>query len=675
MSVYLHDIPLDEAKATFINALTTAGLKRILFKEYVPLNEKVVGRILAAPVYAKISSPHYHAAAMDGFAVKAESTNEAQPTMPKQLDLGDKNQAIMETIYVDTGDPIPQGFNAVIPIENTEPLTANRETSTDIRNPRYIRIRSGVPPWSNIRPLGEDIVATQLLFPAGHIVRPIDIGAIAAAGHTRIRVARKPRVAIIPTGSELVEIGSKLLPGAIIEFNSLILASMVNEWGGKARRYPITRDIFSEICERVIEASQDNDLILLNAGSSAGSEDFSAAVVEKFGKLLVHGIAIRPGHPVILGMLDGVMLEEQASKRSDPIKVKEKKWIPIIGVPGYPVSATLINELFVEPLLALWTGRLPMERPRELARITHKITSPPGNDDFIRVALGEVNNHLLAIPLSRGAGVISSLVQADGLLQVPSGIPGIDSGQFVEISLLRSKELIKKTILCIGSHDLTLDLLSRFLSTRERRLTSINVGSQGGLVAINKGDAHLAGSHLLDTETGQYNLSYIRKYIHGKKINVYGFVDRDQGLIVKKGNPKNIKDLWDISRTDVFYINRQRGAGTRVLLDYMLGNLGLSAEKIQGYDNEEYTHLNVAAAIVSGRADCGLGIPSAAQALGLDFIPITQEKFQLIIPEENINQEILIPLFDILTSNEFKKEVERMPGYKTEELGKLICTI
>ncbi|HJS19892.1 MAG TPA: molybdopterin-binding protein, partial [Anaerolineales bacterium] len=332
MSVYLHDIPLPDALARMKQALQDAGLWGVLGIETIPLDEDVLGRITAEPVWAKLSSPHYHASAMDGFAVRAVATNGALPSKPLTLQIGP------EAEYVDTGDPLPEWANSVIPIENVESLDEAGNITTEIRKPTCIRIRTSVAPWSHVRLLGEDIVATQLVLPAGHLLRPADLGAVAAAGHQEIRVARKPKVAILPTGSELVPIGSSLKAGDILEYNSLVLAAQIKSMGGEPTRYPITKDDFEQICEKVQEAALTHDLILLNAGSSAGAEDFSAGVVEKLGQLLVHGVAVRPGHPVILGLVNR-KLEEVT---------------PIIGVPGYPVSAAMTIEIFVEPLIAQW---------------------------------------------------------------------------------------------------------------------------------------------------------------------------------------------------------------------------------------------------------------------------------------------------------------------------------
>ena len=592
---------------------------------------------------------------MDGFAIKAENTFGAMPTSPLVLLIPDQAK------YVDTGDPLPDWANAVIPIENVETLDLSGDLTENPRFGNKIRIRAASTPWKHVRTVGEDFVATQLVLPTGHVLRPVDLGAIAASGHSSVRVTHLPEVAVLPTGTELVKIGEEIKKGDIIEFNSVVLSAQIKSWGGIAHRYPITSDDFDLICNRVQEAADQNDLILLNAGSSAGSEDFSAAVVSKLGQLLVHGIAVRPGHPVILGMI----------RRSEKSKTPGKK-VPIIGVPGYPVSAALTGEVFVQPLLSLWLGDRSIPRKEITANLTRKITSPAGDDDYMRVIVGRVADKMLAAPISRGAGVISSMVRADGITVIPRSVQGMEAGTPVKVSLYRSEAELAATIFAIGSHDMTLDLLAQYLNNMGRRLVSANVGSLGGLIALRRGEAHIAGSHLLDPESGEYNLSYIDQYLSAEPVKVVTWVGREQGLVVKKGNPKEIRDLKDLKRPDVAYINRQRGAGTRVLLDYHLQKLQISAEDIIGYDQEEFTHLGVATAVESNRADCGMAVAAAARALDMDFIPLYKERYDLIIPCKFCEGDLLAPLFELMQNTEFKNAVQSMPGYDVSEMGRIV---
>jgi putative molybdopterin biosynthesis protein len=634
---YLEDIALAEALARFWQALAEADALRPLAGEWVPVAE-ALGRVTAAPVWAKVSSPHYHAAAMDGYAVRAADTYGATETAPLRLRLG------AQATYVDTGDPIPPGCDAVIPIEQVQ-----------VRD-GWVEILASVAPWQHVRPMGEDMVATELVLPENHLLTPADLGAIAGCGHAEVLVRRRPRVAIQPTGTELVAPGSDLRPGDIIEYNSIVLAAQVTSWGAQPTRLPPLPDDRGLIRGAVEKALADHDLVIVNAGSSAGSEDYTAEVVAELGRLLVHGIAIRPGHPVVLGLVGGK---------------------PVVGLPGYPVSAALTSELIVKPLVYAWLGLREPRRPTMQATLTRKVVSPMGEDEFLRVSLGRVGERVVATPLGRGAGVITSLVRADGIVRVPRFSEGFPAGASVTVELLRAPEEIERTIVAIGSHDLTLDLLASHLA-RVRggpRLSSANVGSLGGLMALQRNEAHLAGSHLLDEETGDYNVGYIRRLLPGRAIVLLGFVWRQQGLMVPPGNPKGITSLEDLLRDDVHFVNRQRGAGTRVLLDYELRRRGLDAARIRGYERQEFTHLAVAAAVASGAADCGLGILAAARALGLDFVPLFRERYDLVIPQEHYESDLLRPLLEVIRSVDFSAQVEALGGYEAGQMGQVLAVL
>ena len=653
-SVFLQDVPLQEARSRFEQALRDADLWEPLEPESIPLDQ-ALGRISAEPIWAQISSPHYHASAMDGYALQAAETEGASDRNPVELIVGPQAQ------YVDTGDPLPEWADSVIPIEDLEVLS-----DTPKPQEKSIRIMAPTSPWSNVRLLGEDMVATELVIPSGHELRPVDLGAIAASGYDHVQVWRKPRVAIIPTGTELRAMGKPVKAGEIIEFNSLVLATQVESWGGLPDRLPIVLDELERIVDAAANAAIDHDLVLIIAGSSAGTEDFTADVVESLGTLLVHGIAVRPGHPVILGMI------EKSSKRGSP---RVEKSIPIIGVPGYPVSAALTGEIFVKPLLGHWLSQQEIQPEILTAKLARKVHSRAGDLEYLRVTVGQVGERWIASPLSRGAGVITSLVRADGIVEIPAGVQGIQAGEIVPVRLYRSRQELERTILALGSHDLTLDLLAQFLSLRGSRLSSGNLGSLGGLIALQRGEAHLAGSHLLDPETGEFNLPYIERYLPDVPVVVVRLVGREQGLILAPGNPKTITGLGDIARADLAYVNRQRGAGTRILLDYQLEKLGIEPASVRGYQHEEYTHLAVAAAIASGRADCGLAIHAAAAALKLDFLPLYQERYDLIIPKEHHESARLMPLLQLLGDPEFQQTVASLPGYSTDSMGEIIAVI
>jgi len=634
---YLSDLPLDEALERFRALLDQSGIALTTAFETIPLIE-ARGRVTAAPVWAVASSPHYDASAMDGIAVRAKETIGATESSPLRLSSPDQVR------WVDTGDPMPDGFDSVIMVEHVHEL-----------DDATIEIRAPVPPYHHVRPIGEDIVATELILPKNHVLRPVDLGACAAAGLTDVSVSRKPVVTIIPTGTELVPIGATLKPGDIVEFNSLIIGGLVDEWGGSSQTSPPVADDYEAIKTAVSNAAVDSDIVLVNAGSSAGSEDYTAEIVADLGELAVHGVAIRPGHPVVLGVVNGK---------------------PTLGIPGYPVSAALSCELFVKPLIEKALGLREVSRDIADATIARNVHSPLGEDEYLRVKLGRVRERMVATPIQRGAGVIMSLVRADGLVKIPRLSEGVEAGTQVTVNLLRPLEAIEHTIVATGSHDLVLDLIaSELTGTGGVSFASSNVGSLGGLRAIDRGEAHLAGTHLLDEESGEYNVSFLRRYVRNQCVVLVNLVHRVQGFIIPKGNPASIESLNDLAREDIVFVNRQRGSGTRVLLDYKLVAAGIDTQQVAGYEREEYTHLAVAAAVAGGRANVGLGILSAARAIGMDFIPLFDERYDLAIPEDIYDSKLLAPMLQLIQSSDFRVKVEELGGYDAGQMGEVIARI
>ncbi len=638
---FLMDIPLEEATARWFGAMEEAGIAAPTAAELVSLEAPdLPGRITAGPVWAAVSSPHYDAAAMDGIAVRAADTAGATETRPVLLTVG------RQAVWVDTGDLMPAGMDAVVMIEYVR---------RDGDAPDLLRVSDPVAPWQHVRRLGEDIVATELTLPENHRVTPADLGACAAAGLSDIPVRRRPVVTIIPTGNELMPFNAPRKPGDIPEFNSLILSGMVREWGGEPVVSPPVPDDFSIIRRAVSAALESSDVVAINAGSSAGDADYTASVIESLGTLQVHGIAIRPGHPVALGIASGK---------------------PVLGLPGYPVSAALTAELLLRPLLDRLLGVETPARPRIQARITRKVLSPIGEDEFLRVKLGRVGEKMTATPTQRGAGVVMSLVRSDGIVRIPRHTEGLEAGAEVDVELLRPEADVENTVVAIGSHDLALDLMQSFLR-RQRpvvNLASVHVGSLGGLAALRRGEAHLAGCHLLDAATGEYNVADVRRYLPDTPVAIVRLVGRTQGLITVAGNPLGVVSLAELRRPEVRFVNRQRGSGTRALLDYQLERMGAQPEAINGYQREEYSHLAVAAAVSGGSADAGLGILSAARALGLDFIPLLNEEYDLVIPMEHYRSEWLQPALTLLDDNEkvgreFRAAVTAMGGYDVSRMG------
>jgi molybdenum cofactor synthesis domain-containing protein len=624
--------PLHEAQDIFFsrfgNSLTAT--------ETVPVRQ-ALDRLLVEPVKALRSVPAYNAAAVDGMAVRASSTFSAFPETPVFLSTGS------EAIQVDTGDPLPDGADAVVMIEKIE-LSGDR-----------CEIRESVYPWQNVRKTGEDIVKGEILLPAHHRIRSYDQGALLAAGILSVSVFRKPRVLIIPSGDEIIrpeEAKDPLKPGVILEVNGQVLSSMVAECGAESVLMEVIPDDPGKIRDAIVSGLDAGyDLILTIAGSSAGTEDFTPTVLQELGELLVHGITVMPGKPTLLA----------AAKNR-----------PVVGIPGYPVSAFVSFREFVRPLLFQMQGLKAPEQETIEAIMGRKLPSKPGLEEHVRVILGQVRDRVIAIPLSGGAGMMTSLVRADGILRIPPEISGYSENDKITVELLTPKQQLRNRLLVIGSHDLTIDLLASAVKERsDGRITisSSNIGSMGGLIAIEKGTAHLAGSHLLDTETGEYNRSYISRFITKTPVKLVTLVHRWQGFMIARSNPKNVRGIEDLTRPDIAFINRQAGSGTRILLDYEMQKAGIDPKAIPGYRSEEYTHMSIAMAVASGRADIGLGILASAKALDLDFLPIARERYDLVIPEEFLHDERIELLLEIIQSPKFINQALALGGYEVEETG------
>jgi putative molybdopterin biosynthesis protein len=633
---YLKKTPLNQARELFLASVDSLTLQ----SENVPVDD-ALDRITAAAVFAKISSPHYHAAAMDGICVRAEDTFGATEFVGKKLTPADgKSPDASAFAYVDTGNSLPAWANAVIMIEKVRQ-----------HDDRSVEIFESVGPWNHVRLVGEDVVATELLLPRSHRLRPYDLGALLAAGHTEVTVKARPKVGIIPTGDELIQPGDEAKPGSVIEFNSTILAAFVREWGGAPIKYARARDDAELLKQAVRRAAEECDLIIIIAGSSAGEHDLTADVVADAGELWAHGIDVMPGKPAVLGIVGK----------------------PVIGVPGYPVSAIIIAREILRPALEKFLGCAAPSLPSVHALVPKKIASHLGLEEFIRVSLGRVDDKLVAVPLARGAGVITTMVHADGLLRIPSLVEGLNGGEEVEVNLLRPQADIENTILCTGSHDLAIGVLEDQLKQRcpELKIAATNVGSLGGLLALQRGETHIAGTHLLDPPTGVYNVPEIKKTIPKLPVALVHLAQREQGILVARGNPKSIRGLAEL-RSGIRFVNRQPGSGTRVLLDFELTRLGIDPNSIDGYEREEFTHMSVGVAVASGLADAGLGVRAAAVALGLDFIPVANEQYDLLFLRSFFESRRGAQLMAILRSESFRDAVGALGGYDTRDAGKLL---
>ncbi len=623
--IYLEDKPRLEAKAEL---LTAFDLPRQT--EIIPTVDSL-GRVSAEPIFAKVSMPFYHASAMDGIAVNAENTYEAHEKNPLQLTKGE------QFVYVDTGNAIPPEFNAVIMIEYVHVI-----------DDHTIEIIEPATPWQHIRPIGEDITQEEMLFLQGHSLRPADLGVLLAGQITEVAVTKKPVVTIIPTGNELVSADTDLASGRIIEFNGTVFSGFIKDWGGQPILHDIVKDDPEKIKAALLAAVETSDIVVINAGSSAGSKDYTVHILAELGTVFTHGVATRPGKPVILGKINNKI---------------------VVGVPGYPVSAYFALEWFVRPLICKYLQIPEPTRQKLEVTLGRRIVSTMGAEDFVRMNIGYVNGQFVANPLTRNAGVTMSYVRADGILVVPPDLLGYEQGDIVEIELLKSVEEIKNALLFSGSHDLTIDLLSAHLKREHTDMTivSSHIGSMAGLMAIRKGEAHVAGIHLLDPETNEYNLSYVKKILAKQKVVLLPFLKRTQGWMVPKGNPNEIGNVKDIANNQVSFVNRQKGAGTRILFDMLLDEAGLTPEEITGYDREMFSHLSVAAEVNGDSNSAGLGIFPAAKIMNLDFIPVADESYDLLMSQAFFESEQGKWLINVIQSESFKQEVEKIGGYTVVE--------
>ena len=630
MKRYLKTIPGDAALRLVMERIQPSGEE-----EVIPSYE-CLGRVTARPVFASFSNPPFLCSAMDGFAVFHEGTLGADLSRPLVLKKGDDAAA------VNTGDVLPHGTDAVIMVEDAEVS----EDAITIRKPVYL--------WQNTRMVGEDVIEGDMLLPVNHVITAFDIGMIISVGVTGVAVRRKPRVLIVPTGKELIDI-FKESPDTqhrpqLIDFNSHTLQSLSREAGCETfvSGIVITRQ---ELVETLSDASGKYDLVMINAGSSAGTEDFTGSVIGELGEVIFHGVSMMPGKPLLFGIVEGK---------------------PVFGIPGYPVSAVITFMRFVKPVFERFMG-ITFTKNVVSCVTAYKVPSRIGIEEAIRVNLVRNKGRYYAIPLARGASIFSSMARADGIINVPIETEGYTQGEEVPCELLRAEGEIAARIHIIGSHDLSLDVARDIVKARhpEVDLISTHTGSLSGILAVKAGVAGLATTHILDDDGRTYNIPVIRKYLSEVPLQLVHVVKRQQGILVRRGNPLSIRGISDLVRPGLKFVNRQFGSGTRILFDLMLAKEGVEKRAISGYDREESSHTAVGILVKESIADAGIGIYSVARAFSLDFIPLAEEDYDLIVTEDFAGDERFRILMDILVSREFRGRLEDMGGYNTVESGKV----
>lgn len=591
------------------------------------------GRITAGPIYAKISNPSFSCSSMDGYALDFALSSGADVSRPLSLTKG------TDVLRVNTGDPLPSWTNAVVMIEDVE----ETGSAITIRKPLHL--------WQNVRLTGEDVIEGDMLFPSQYEIRTIDIGTLISGGIAHVSVKRKPRLIVIPTGKELVDIFNATAPVTspnLVEFNSYTLSGLSGEMGFIASRRPAIRD-FDELCAVLDRESRSFDAILVIAGSSAGTEDFTESAVSRLGKVLFHGIAVMPGKPTLFGVINGT---------------------PIIGIPGYPVSAIVGFETIVRPLYERLTGT-KKSFPEIPVRAPFHLPSKGGLEEQIRVNLIRRGRYHYAFPLPRGASIFSSMTKADGVVSIPAESEGTHEGEQLTCRLLRPLSEINNRINVIGSHDLSLDILRDMIRRRatENDLISIHVGSEGGVSAFGRQISTVATTHILDEEEKIYNIPYLLRHIPHRRWTLIHIAKRMQGLVVRKGNPLNVTSFDDLVRGDLRFINRQHGSGTRILLDMSLRERGIDPSAIRGYDREESTHIAVALMVKESIADTCLAIYAAAKIFSLEFIPVVEEDYDLLVAGEFTGSKKFTMLLELLRSDEFRSKLESFGGYNASQSG------
>ncbi|MGM0419518.1 MAG: molybdopterin biosynthesis protein [Bacillota bacterium] len=611
-----------------------------IIKQYKPETERIKvvsagARITAEAVAARRSAPHYNAAAMDGIAVKASSTRGAGERTP--VNLRRENYQ-----HVNTGNPLPPEFNAVIKIEDI--------AETD----QGAAIIQAVPPWHNVRTIGESVMKGEQIVTSRVELTPYHLGALLEAGVEEVEVFCRPKVTIIATGDEMVAPGQEPGPGELIDFNSTMISEMARSEGAEVEFAGITADKEEVLNQVILQAADRSDLLIIIAGSSAGSKDFTADIIEENGQIAVHGVDIQPGKPILLGTVSSV---------------------PVLGLPGYPLSCLTAFELFGRAAVKnLQQGEYyPPEKIT--ARVKRKLHSKPGQQEFLRVNLSfpiqnDREESPVAVPRRRGSAVMKSQIQADGILEIPAEREGLAADESVEVRLLRPLQQLRSGLVLAGSNDPLLEKLQELLMVQGEgfSLRLQSRGSQAGIHALLRGEIDLTTAHLLDAETGQYNIPYLRQ-VAEEPFNLLTLAWRDQGLYLPQGNPKEVDSFQDIADKNLNFINRQRGAGTRILFDYQLAEAGLKSGQITGYEREEYTHAAVAQAVAIGAADAGLGIKAVAEAFSLDFLPLFSERFELIYRPGLEKTSCFRSIKKLVESDEFREYLQNSSGYDLKETG------
>ena len=638
----------------FLN-LATAEEAEERFWEAVqpqPLGEELVmledahGRILACDIVARHNVPYFDRSNFDGFALRAEDTFGAQETAPVLLTLNpeilacgvvpQEDVAPGTATTISTGGVLPRGADGVVMIENTFPLK-NAEPAGNM-----IQVLKPIVPNAGVSLAGSDIGAGEVVLRIGELLGYRETGTLAALGEANVSVWRRPKVAVISTGDELIAPGEQMEMGKVYDSNSTVIAHAVEELGCEAVRFGIVPDDEAQL-ETVLQNALALDFVLLSGGTSKGEGDLNYRVFEKFRNpgVLVHGVSLKPGKPLCLAVLDG---------------------IPAAILPGFPTSSTFTFSKFIAPVLRKLAGLTPERSAHVQANVPLRLNSDKGRTEFNLVHLVRNEDGFSAYSTGKGSGSITGFARADGFMEIPRTTEMLEAGEETTIHLL-GESTRPSDLIIIGSHCVGLDFLLGEMQKRGVSCKFLAVGSMGGILAAQRGECDLAGTHLLDVASNQYN-----SHLLTAELALIKGYRRSQGLLFRKDDSRFALVKQNIQETirqlmenqNVRMINRNLGSGTRVLLDRLL-----AGQRPSGFFQEAKSHNSVAAAIAQKRADWGIAIRSVAEDSGLDFFPMQDEEYDFIIPNKRLNRPEVRQFINLLQEANIQSQLNKL-GLSTD---------
>jgi len=626
---FLNVIDRDEAERRFLSAITC----RPLGPEEVSLDD-ALGRVLARDVVAEVDVPSFDRSNYDGYAVRAADTYGAQDEEPRRLRLlaevlatgvvPKEEVTSGAATAIATGGMLPRGADAVVMVEHTE------------SDGGELVVRKAVTPGFGVAFTGTDVMAGETVLRRGEVLTSRETGVLAAIGVSRVDVCRRPSVAIISTGDEIISPGQPMRPGLVYDSNARILADAVRELRANPIPTGIVHDDLDQLRERLQEALARADVVLLSGGTSKGAGDLSYRVVSELSEpgIVAHGVALKPGKPICL-----------AAHRGKPVVI----------LPGFPTSAIFTFHEFVAPVIRMLGGRPALERSSVQARLAVKVNSEIGRTEYLLVGLVRGDEELAAYPMGKGSGSVTTFSRADGFVTIGRHEEIVEAGSPVAVQLL-SGDLQVADLVVIGSHCVGLDFLLGRLQDRGFRAKFMAVGSTAGLEAAKRAECDLAGMHLLDPETGRYNVPYLTAEL--ELVEGYG---RLQGVVFRPQDGRfaagTAAEAIALAKGDpgCVMVNRNQGSGTRILIDRLLGGT-----QPTGYPVQARSHNAVAAAVLQGRADWGVAIEWVARRAGLGFLPLEHERYDFVVPKSRRNRPAVVAFRRLLHDREVRKQLREM---------------